>query len=631
MGEHFSVGMNRSQFLRFVPAAMVGVATAMNREKPPLSTESLTDGEINKVWKTLLVRFLTKQKDGRAINPLLIGATLPALNPRFDEMDYFFPTSTDNGSEKPSRKLTFQKMRRRLIKTISAIGAIGALGVAVEKTVGWENVARITAERGLSVITPLLKKQLIPNFAAPLPGGPVAAFAQEVEKTATPLPVVATVTKQAADTLESNSVIIDNPKPTAALLTAKATANPTVTPEKPMEIIGDKSAIEYYFQPLINYLIGERQKRALVDPAFLERIGGQEKLNQNRLNIVLVGIDQSKNTRPDEYQQYGKYGIGRADMVTILSINPKTTQTTIISLPRDLYSPEVEQIKQSGRRVNGMTMVGKTSSDWEEKRDRVITQTIESATGLPIDGTAIFNTDLISDFEGHQSFFSVLFPDGLPVLLTEPIYDEHMGQFTCVQGQTYPCMVNFDGGKITDYIRARYHSGGSDFQRQTRMQNVIKTMIPAMAKRLINFKNGFPNYTNPLNWNVIKQSLACLRKQTETNKKSDQYPDLMLHIDNIDFMSYLEQVIDDMEEKMKTTEGKGQLAALFLNLLDKQKEDNQLTGISIADIVSSGQNKGDQYLLHFTETYDERLIQTQLGNYMKYWKPLRERVMDAMK
>ncbi|PIU74756.1 MAG: hypothetical protein COS76_04435 [Candidatus Portnoybacteria bacterium CG06_land_8_20_14_3_00_39_12] len=633
-----SLGLSRRNFLKLSAAGVGGVVGGALAGKEPEKTAAkdvlLSDFEINKVWGSVLNRIFGKQNNDMSL-PIATGVLVPAIDPEMRAMDYF-----GNQDVVEQQLLTrikqveaFQKMRRRILKIAGALGIVGVGTALVEKTVGWKNVTIQAKERGIEAITALLKKQSVQVFAAPLP-------ISETKKETVQEVTVLNIESLPAVSTDTGKINISTPTPFPETVKATVTSLPTAEPiaekqEKNTEVIGDRSVLEYYFQPLVDHLITKRQERAKTDKAFLERIGGAEKLTQNRLNIVFVGIDQSKNSRPGDFESFGKYGVGLADMVMIMSFDPKTASINLISLPRDLYCPEVDNDELAGGyQINGMTNTIDRPVGWEDKRRKLITQVAETASAIPIDGVVRFNMDLISDFEGHESFFSAFFPDGLPVLLKQPINDEHMGDFVCPSG-TYPCTVKFTGARLTDFVRARYHVGGNDYQRQGRLQGVTQTMLTEIIKRLANIKDGKLNINDPVNWRVIKEALSRLRKQTNIDKDKNQYPDLAVEMGEVDMVTYFEKIVDDMEIKMATTAGKGQLAGLLLNTiqLKDRSSGKQTKNLVIGDMLVDGNGpKGDgHYTSWFKGGKTEGNSMTQLGNFIKYWEPLRKRVGEMMK
>jgi LCP family protein required for cell wall assembly len=169
--------------------------------------------------------------------------------------------------------------------------------------------------------------------------------------------------------------------------------------------------------------------------------------SSGRVNILVLGIGG-----------VGHDGANLSDTMMLWSINTKTKQVAMISIPRDLYV-----------NVPGYGY-GKINSANAEGGPALSEQVVEKVTGVPIDYYAVL------DFSGFKQAVDAV--GGVDINVPTPLVDPY---FPCDDGTKYAndyCPINFkvglqhmDGEQALEYARSRETT--SDFARAARQQAVI--------------------------------------------------------------------------------------------------------------------------------------------------------------
>jgi polyisoprenyl-teichoic acid--peptidoglycan teichoic acid transferase len=176
--------------------------------------------------------------------------------------------------------------------------------------------------------------------------------------------------------------------------------------------------------------------------------------DQGRINILLVGL-AGKNYP----------GTNLTDSIIIASINPKTWQTALLSVPRDLYvqipdTHSYTKINALYARKEDTDASGKSGIDDLKK-------TLSDITGEPIDYY------IALDFDGFNQIINEL--GGINVQVPKDLHDERYPgpnysyeTFDIKQG-----LYSLDGDVALKYARTRHDEDG-DFGRAFRQQQILE-------------------------------------------------------------------------------------------------------------------------------------------------------------
>jgi LCP family protein required for cell wall assembly len=248
--------------------------------------------------------------------------------------------------------------------------------------------------------------------------------------------------------------------------------------------------------------------------------------SEGRLNILLLGIGGKENNAPN-----------LTDTIMIASINLKTNQVALLSIPRDLYVTVPSLNVQT--KINAVYQLGLNSGDNSAK---TIEDVIKNITDLDINYYAVLN------FQGFRNIINAI--GGINITSERDIYDA-----------TYPGPNNsyeifkldkgfhhMDGATALKYARERHDDPQGDFGRAKRQQQIIQ----ATKNKIFSASTLFDvfainNLVNALGENIktdiSTQALDAffeLSKQLDTvninNVVIDAWkPDSLLKVSHIDF------------------------------------------------------------------------------------------------
>lgn len=176
--------------------------------------------------------------------------------------------------------------------------------------------------------------------------------------------------------------------------------------------------------------------------------------SDGRVNILLLGIAGK-----------GKPGQNLTDTIIVASLNTKTNQVALLSIPRDFYAKIPSLGLQT--KINSVYQIGLGSGDEKNAQD-LIRKTIEEITSLEIHYIAILN------FEGFEKAIDAV--DGINIMNERDLYDPRYPgpnysyeTFELKQG-----FQHLDGKTALKYARERHNDPDGDFGRAKRQQQVME-------------------------------------------------------------------------------------------------------------------------------------------------------------
>ena len=165
--------------------------------------------------------------------------------------------------------------------------------------------------------------------------------------------------------------------------------------------------------------------------------------DKDPISIALFGIDS------DETRE----GLGeRSDSIMILSVNPNTNKTVMVSIPRDTRAEIV-----------GNDSVEKINHAYAYGGPQMAKDSIENLMNVPIDHYVSINMD------GLKDLIDIV---GGVTVVSNSTFE--------VKGNSYVEGLPYDmyGEEALAFIRSRYENGfGGDFGRQERQQLVIEALV----------------------------------------------------------------------------------------------------------------------------------------------------------
>lgn len=244
------------------------------------------------------------------------------------------------------------------------------------------------------------------------------------------------------------------------------------------------------------------------------------KKTEDRVNVLFLGIGGGKHDGPL-----------LTDTIIYASIDPKGQKVTLISIPRDLWLPDLQA------KINTAYAIG------EEKRKDgglLLTKTVvEKIFDQPVDyilridfNGFVKAIDMVSgiDVNVEKSFEDLEYPIAGKETDTCGYTGEEFGKKATSSAifEEFPCryehisfqkgLGHMDGEKALKFVRSRHAKGseGTDFARAKRQENVIST-----------FKNKVFSLNTIVSPGKLMGLYNVLQDSLHTNIKPQEYDDFI--------------------------------------------------------------------------------------------------------
>ena len=202
------------------------------------------------------------------------------------------------------------------------------------------------------------------------------------------------------------------------------------------------------------------------------------------VSVLLLGTDTG---------DLGRNDTGRTDTIIIATINPKTEETTLTSIPRDT------QVKISGSsssygKINSAYTIGGVSS---------AIKTIQNTLHVPIDFYLLLNMG------GLRKIVDAL--DGVTI---KPLLTFNYSYAHVTKGKK----VTLNGKQALAYVRMRYSDPQGDYGRQKRQKQIIKAIVRKAnsTKAVINYKQILKTVQSNMQTDLTYDDMITI----ETNYKA---------------------------------------------------------------------------------------------------------------
>ena len=205
------------------------------------------------------------------------------------------------------------------------------------------------------------------------------------------------------------------------------------------------------------------------------------------INILLLGTDTGA---------MGRTYKGRTDTIMMLTINPQTQETHIISIPRDMKAKLPDYPEDGFTKINAAYAVGGVSET---------IKTLDKYYKVPIDGY------ILSNMGGLVKGINQV--GGVDVV--SPLTFENMG-YKFIKGQKY----HLNGKKALAFTQTRHGDPNNDYGRQDRERRVIMALLKKSVSptSLLNTKfldSVSSNIRTDLTMNQMMRMALTYRKATE--------------------------------------------------------------------------------------------------------------------
>ncbi|WP_105210240.1 LCP family protein [Streptococcus suis] len=254
-----------------------------------------------------------------------------------------------------------------------------------------------------------------------------------------------------------------------------------------------------------------------------KQLDGEEEITPidatEPLTILLMGVDMDQATRGGAWEE------GRSDSMILVTVNPKTKETTMMSLTRDIM---VEIAEANGESTG---TVEKLNHSYSYGQAPMAIATIEKMMDIDIDRYIEINMDGLVELVDAVGGIEVNNTLGFPISISE-----YEPAYTAIV-PTGKRLVNGDQALV--YARMRYDDPEGDIGRQRRQREVIT----AIVKKLLQL-DGFTQY---------KKILTAISNhmRTDIEISTATIPSLLGYKDSIrNLHSYQLRGIDELVEEV---------------------------------------------------------------------------------
>ncbi|HEM6034112.1 TPA: LCP family protein [Streptococcus suis] len=260
------------------------------------------------------------------------------------------------------------------------------------------------------------------------------------------------------------------------------------------------------------------------------QLDGEEKITPidatEPLTILLMGVDMDQATRGGDWEG------GRSDSMILVTVNPKTKETNMMSLTRDIMVEIAEANGESSGTVE------KLNHSYSYGQAPMAIATIEKMMDINIDRYIEINMDGLVELVDAVGGIEVNNTLGFPISISE-----HEPAYTSIV-QPGKQLVNGDQALV--YARMRYDDPEGDIGRQRRQREVIMAII----KKLLQL-DGLTQY---------KKILTAISNNMRTNIEISPatIPSLLGYKDSVSKLnSYqlrgVDQMVDEIYYQLPTS------------------------------------------------------------------------------
>lgn len=272
------------------------------------------------------------------------------------------------------------------------------------------------------------------------------------------------------------------------------------------------------------------------------------------LTILLMGVDMDQATRGGDWEG------GRSDSMILVTVNPKTRETTMMSLTRDIM---VEIADASGQSTG---TVEKLNHSYSYGQAPMAIATIEKMMDINIDRYIEINMDGLVELVNAIGGIEVDNTLGFPISISEyePAYTSIV--------PTGRHLVNGDQALV--YARMRYDDPEGDIGRQRRQREVIT----AIVKKLLQL-DGFTQYKN-----ILQAISSNMRTNIEISPAT--IPSLLGYKDSVGKLnSYqlqgVDELIDELYYQLPPSQHLLDMQNVLKKSLGKEEKNDLVTNVKV--------------------------------------------------
>ena len=229
---------------------------------------------------------------------------------------------------------------------------------------------------------------------------------------------------------------------------------------------------------------------------------------KDKATIMIMGVDE----RDDD--------VGRSDTLMIASIDPKTNQASLLSVPRDT------RVKIKGHDFD------KVNAAYAYGKEKLSQDTVENLLGVSVDHYVIINTKSFKKIIDAIGGIDIDVPKRMHY---EDPWDDDGGLII----DFHPGMQHMDGAKAVTYVRYRDEEG--DLGRIRRQQDFVRAFMeklvsPAIIPKLPTIiKEVMGSIETDLSFRQLLEFVGTLKESKNNGLKTDMVPGKPLYIEGISY------------------------------------------------------------------------------------------------
>ncbi|MBS8025905.1 LCP family protein [Streptococcus suis] len=289
-----------------------------------------------------------------------------------------------------------------------------------------------------------------------------------------------------------------------------------------------------------------------------KQLNGEEEITPidatEPLTILLMGVDMDQATRGGDWEG------GRSDSMILVTVNPKTKETNMMSLTRDIM---VEIAEANG---DSSGTVEKLNHSYSYGQAPMAIATIEKMMDINIDRYIEINMDGLVELVDAVGGIEVNNTLGFPISISE-----HEPAYTSIV-QPGKQLVNGDQALV--YARMRYDDPEGDIGRQRRQREVIMAII----KKLLQL-DGLTQY---------KKILTAISNNMRTNIEISPatIPSLLGYKDSVSKLnSYqlrgVDQMVDEIYYQLPTSEHLLEMQNILKKSIGLEEKTDLVTNVKV--------------------------------------------------
>ncbi|HEM4277157.1 LCP family protein [Streptococcus suis] len=272
------------------------------------------------------------------------------------------------------------------------------------------------------------------------------------------------------------------------------------------------------------------------------------------LTILLMGVDMDQATRGGDWEG------GRSDSMILVTVNPKTKETNMMSLTRDIMVEIAEANGESSGTVE------KLNHSYSYGQAPMAIATIEKMMDITIDRYIEINMDGLVELVDAVGGIEVNNTLGFPISISE-----HEPAYTSI---VQPGKQLVNGEQALVYARMRYDDPEGDIGRQRRQREVITAII----KKLLQL-DGLTQY---------KKILTAISNNMRTNIEISPatIPSLLGYKDSVSKLnSYqlrgVDQMVDEIYYQLPTSEHLLEMQNILKKSIGLEEKTDLVTNVKV--------------------------------------------------